>query len=39
MTSFKTSKFDLRNIAMEGGYVTIGNPALCLFLYLTGIHF
>ena len=24
---------------MEGGYETIGNPALCLFLYLTGIHF
>ena len=23
----------------EGVYVTIGNPAFCLFLYLTGIHF
>ena len=20
-------------------YVTIGNPAFCLFLYLTGVHF
>ena len=24
---------------IEGVYVTIGNPAFCLFLYLTGIHF
>ena len=24
---------------MEGVCVTIGNPAFCLFLYLTGVHF
>ena len=24
---------------MEVVYVTIWNPALCLFLYLTGVHF
>ena len=24
---------------LEGVYVTIGNPAFCLFLYLTGVHF
>ena len=23
----------------EGVYTTIGNPAFCLFLYLTGVHF
>ena len=23
----------------EGVYVTVGNPAFCLFLYLTGVHF
>ena len=23
----------------EGIYVTIGNPAFCLFLNLTGVHF
>ena len=26
-------------ITKEGVYVTIGNPAVCLFLYLTGVHF
>ena len=24
---------------IEGVYVTTGNPAFCLFLYLTGVHF
>ena len=24
---------------IEGVYVTIGNPALCIFLYLTAVHF
>ena len=24
---------------IEGAYMTIGNPALCIFLYLTGVHF
>ena len=24
---------------LQGVYVTIGNPAFCLFLYLTGVHF
>ena len=24
---------------LEGAYVTIGNPAFCLLLYLTGVHF
>ena len=24
---------------IEGVYVTIGNPAFCLILYLTGVHF
>ena len=24
---------------MEGVYMTIGNPAFCLFLYLIGVHF
>ena len=24
---------------LEVVYVTIGNPAFCLFLYLTGVHF
>ena len=23
----------------EVGYVTIGNPAFCLALYVTGVHF
>ena len=23
----------------EGVYVIIGNPAFCMFLYLTGVHF
>ena len=26
-------------LMLEGVYVTIGNPAFCLFLYLTGVHF
>ena len=26
-------------MAYEGVYVTIGNPAFCLFLYLTDVHF
>ena len=25
--------------SLEGVYVTVGNPAFCLFLYLTGVHF
>ena len=25
--------------SLEGVYVTIGNPAFCLFLYVTGVHF
>ena len=25
--------------ASEVVYVTIGNPAFCLFLYLSGVHF
>ena len=25
--------------SQEGVYVTIGNAAFCLFLYLTGVHF
>ena len=28
-----------QSCAMEGVCVTIGNPAFCLFLYLTGVHF
>ena len=26
-------------VLIEGVYVTIGNPAFCVFLYLTGVHF
>ena len=26
-------------LVLEGVYVTIGHPAFCLFLYLTGVHF
>ena len=25
--------------SLEGIHVTVGNPAFCLFLYLTGVHF
>ena len=28
-----------RLLNLEGVYVTIGNPAFCLFLYLNGVHF
>ena len=27
------------NTPMQVVYVRIGNPAFCLFLYLTGVHF
>ena len=29
----------LRVTIPEGVYVTIGNPAFCLFIYLTDVHF
>ena len=34
-----TLAFLLIRFPTEGVYVTIGNPAFCLFLYLTGAHF
>ena len=35
----ETLTWKIWNIKKEGVYVTIGNPAFCLFLYLTGVHF
>ena len=32
-------KISKNNFSCEDVYVTIGNPALCLALYLTGVHF
>ena len=32
--------FSLNSVTVsEVVYVTIGNPAFCLFLYLSGVHF
>ena len=27
------------SVVFEGVYVTVGNPAFCIALYLTGVHF
>ena len=29
----------IKKAPLEVAYVTIGNPAFCLALYLTGVHF
>ena len=34
----RTNFYDLKGKS-EGVYETTGNPAFCLFLYLTGVHF
>ena len=31
--------FSVKKCSLEVVYVTIGNPAFCLLLYLTGLHF
>ena len=37
---YKIKYFDWNKVVlMEGVCVTIENPAFCLFLYLTGVHF